>query len=309
MNSTKYTLIAVDVGKGKLDVRSLQQCFIVSNNDDGFQRIIDRHKNEEDLLVICESTAGYERKMIEYLQAHNIAVCRINPTQLRAFAKSQGVKVKNDKTDTKMILQFAQNKQLRLLDKPDPVRVELMDLMDRRSQLSEFIAREKNRLDKSTALSITLIEHTLELLESEHKGVEQMIRERVQSHRTLRELFELLTQVQGVGEVTAWSILAYLSELGKLKRNQVAALAGLAPYDNESSTIKKPRKIEGGRAKLRKALYMAAHNASIFNPVILKYTDRLKQRGKPRNWIMVAAMRKLLMHMHFLTKNYYQSLA
>lgn len=309
MNSTKYTLIAVDVGKYKLDVCSEHKSFVVSNNERGFRSLLERYQSQKNLLIVCESTAGYERKMIEYLQAHDIAVARINPAQLRAFAKSKGVKVKSDKIDRQMILQFAQQQELRILKKPDCVQVELMDLMDRRTQLSEYLARDKNRLDKASDLSLTLIKHTIEMFESELEQVEQKIRDRVQKHTTYKAVFELLVQVQGVGEVTAWSILAYLGELGQIKRNQIAALAGLAPYNNESATIQKIRRIEGGRAKVRKALYMAAHNASIFNPVIREYTQRLKQRGKPHKWVMVAAMRKLLLHLHFLTKNYYQSLA
>jgi len=109
--------------------------------------------------------------------------------------------------------------------------------------------------------------------------------------------------VCGVGPNTAWSILAYLSEITELNRNQLVALAGLAPFNRDSGKYKGKRSIQGGRAKVRATLYMAAQTAAIHNPIIKPYVDRLRNdKGKPYKCAMTAAMRKILVHLQSLLK-------
>ena len=153
------------------------------------------------------------------------------------------------------------------------------------------------------------IHQMIALMENQIREIEEKIRERISSSPMLSDIFTILTQTKGVGENTAWAMIAYLVELGKLKRTKIAALVGLAPYLKESGNFKGTRRIEGGRSKVRNVLYMATLSACTHNPVISCYASRLKDKGKPDKWVKVAAMRKLLMHMHYLTKNYYQSLA
>jgi transposase len=147
------------------------------------------------------------------------------------------------------------------------------------------------------------------VLNKELARIETQIRELIQTDHDLKETSSTLQSVQGIGEVTAWSMLAYLCELGHLKRNQIVALAGLAPFNKDSGARKGKRSIEGGRAKIRKCLYMAAQTAARHNPVIKDYVEGLTARGKPYKCAMVAAMRKLLIHLHVLIKHQQSALA
>ena len=126
---------------------------------------------------------------------------------------------------------------------------------------------------------------------------------------TLSAACKAIISVKGVGEITAWSLLAYLSELVHLKRNEAAALVGVAPFNQDSGKTNKRRSIYGGRAKVRKTLYMAAQSAARCNPVIKAYVLGLRERGKPYKCAIVAAMRKLIIHLQSLLKKSEISLA
>ena len=149
----------------------------------------------------------------------------------------------------------------------------------------------------------------IKVVEKEIQRIEQQIEKIVNNDQQITEEMKIFESVVGVGKVTAWTVLAYLSEIGTLKRNQIVALAGIAPYNKDTGVFKGRRTIEGGRAKVRKCLYMAAQTAARHNPVIKPYVEGLKARGKPYKWVMVAVMRKLLIHMHILIKNHHLALA
>lgn len=181
--------------------------------------------------------------------------------------------------------------------------------MDRRSQLSESLAREKNRLQKSPRRIVKSIEKMIRILEKELQIIEKEIKEIIDKDEEMADQNAKMQSVCGVANATSWSILAYLGEITELKRNQLVALAGVAPFNHDSGKFKGKRKIEGGRAKVRKCLYMAAQTAANHNPHIKSYVDGLLARGKPYKCAMVAAMRKLLIHLQSLLKNPQKTLA
>ena len=135
------------------------------------------------------------------------------------------------------------------------------------------------------------------------------IRELIKKNEPLQAKTQILAAVKGVGEVTTWTLLAYLSEMTYVSRNQLVALAGLAPYNRDSGKSRSKRSIQGGRAKVRKCLYMAALTAARHNPVIKAYMEGLLARGKPYKCALVAAMRKLLIHLQSLLKKHQLALA
>jgi len=141
--------------------------------------------------------------------------------------------------------------------------------------------------------------------------VDQQLRRVVQADATLCAQATVLQSVTGIGAVTTWSLLAYLSEIARpdLGRNQLVALAGLAPWNRDSGKFRGKRSIAGGRGKVRRCLYMAAQSAAQHNPVIHDYVQRLLARGKPYKCAMVAAMRKLLIHLQSLLKHQHYALA
>jgi len=309
MENKNYDYIAIDISKSDLEVRTeLHRCS-VTNNLTGFKALVKLAGKQEQPLVVCESSGGYERDMMNYLHQKQIAVTRVNPGRIRNYVRSEGIKAKTDPIDALMILGFAREKQLQPAPVPQPIRQELAALLDRRSHLTGQAAREKNRIQNSSKFIKASIERMIKEVEKELQRIEKQIRKLVANDQQLTEETNILQSVCGVGEVPAWTLLSYLSEIGKLKRNQLVALAGIAPFNKDTGIFKGKRRIEGGRAKVRKCLYMAAQTAAIHNPVIKAYVDGLRARGKPYKCAMVAAMRKLLIHMHILIKKHQLTLA
>ena len=309
MENKAYDYLAIDVSKADLEIRTRQHHCNLSNNRTGFKQLVKLTSKQKHPLVVCESSGGYERNLMDYLHRSHIAVARVNPGRVRNYVRSEGIKAKTDPIDALMLLGFAEEKQLHPIAPPEPVREELAALLDRRSHLTEQAAREKNRIQNSSKFIKQSIQRMIKTVDKEIQRIEKRIRQLIQSDGQLTDEIQILQSVIGVGEVTAWTLLAYLSELGQLKRNQIVALAGIAPFNKDTGVFKGKRRIEGGRAKVRKCLYMAAKTAAQHNPVIKPYVEGLRARGKPYNCAMVAAMRKLLIHLHILIKNHQLALA
>jgi len=303
------SIIAVDISKDSLDVKTSQRSFSTNNATQGFNRIAQVSSKLKSPLVVCEATGGYERDLMSYMHDHNIPISRINPRRVRAFCESEGIKAKTDPIDAKMIYCFAIEKELRITPKPDPIVNELAALMDRRAHLSDHLTQEKNRQQNSSKHMHQSIKRSICFINKELNRIESLIRKLIKEKEQLQQSKQLLCAVNGIGEVNVWTMFAYLPELGLLKRNEVVALAGLAPFNKDSGKTKKKRRIIGGRAKVRKALYMATVSAATHNPVIREYVDRLSARGKTFKSAITAAMRKLLIHCHIIMKNLYMTLA
>ncbi|QBG46621.1 IS110 family transposase [Verrucomicrobia bacterium S94] len=293
----ELTLIAVDVSKESLEIQTDERSFDVPNTEKGIARLIKAARAAQLPFVVCEATGGYERLLPESMHAVDIPICRANPARIRAFAASEGIQAKTDPIDADVILKFAKSKELRPAAPVSSRRRELIALLDRRDHLKEQGAREKNRIRNSPDFIHASIKRMLNVLKKEITAIEKRIRELIKSDESLSACLSCLTAIKGVGEVSAWMIMAFLGEITMLSRNELVALAGVAPYNRDSGRFKGKRKIKGGRAKVRKALYMATRTAAMYNPVIKAYTDGLQSRGKPYKCAMVAGMRKMLIHM------------
>jgi len=302
--------IAIDIAKDSLAVASDYFSGSFSYDSKGLQKLLKQIQNVESPLIVCEATGGYERELMSFLFEQDIPVALLNPARVRAFARSEGTKAKTDPIDAKMLLRFAKSKDLNATPVPSKQKQRLQALMDRRSQLTEALAREKNRLQKSPKCVRKSIEKMIRILEEELQEIEQQIQQLIEDDAQMAEQNAVMQSVVGVGSTTAWTILAYLDEITSLGRNQLVALAGVAPYNRDSGKFKGKRRIEGGRAKVRTCLYMAARTAAIHNPVIKAYVDHLRfEKGKPYKCAIVAAMRKLLIHLQSLLKNQQKALA
>ena len=292
----KQYILAVDVSKESLQIQCVDRSFEVPNQKSGFTKIIKDAQKFESPFVILESSGGYEKALMSALYDAKISVARISADRVRAFAKSEGIRAKNDSLDAKVLLRFAQEKHPKPTPAPTPEESEMAEALDRRTQLSNMLTQEKNRLEMASKSSKASINRVIKTFESEMRKTEKRIREIVEAHPALKTKFKEVTEVSGVGEITGWAIVAYVPEITRLNRNQLVALVGLAPFDKDSGKMRGPRRIEAGRAKVRRALYMAALVASKHNPVIRAYVERLKAAGKPHKAAMTAAMRKLLIH-------------
>jgi transposase len=301
MNSNKE-YIAIDIAKDSLAVKSKTYSGTVPYNAQGLSKLIVEMQSMDNPIVVCEATGGYERKLMDYMGKNAIAVALVNPVRVRAFAKSKGIKTKTDPIDAALLLDFAQSKNLEPTPPLSDQQRTFQALMDRRSQLTESLAREKNRLEKCSQCVRKSIEKMIGIIEEELAGIEEQIEQLVNDNEVISKYGSTLQSVVGVGKTTAWTILAYLPEITTVGRNQLVALAGVSPFNKDSGKYSKKRRIEGGRAKVRKCLYMAAQSAAVHNQHIKKYVDDLRARGKPYKCAIVAAMRKLLIHLQVLLK-------
>jgi len=292
-----YDLIAVDIGKGSLQIQTAGQGFVLPNDRAGLRQLVARLRKFSKPLVVCEATGGYERPLLDVLRKASLAYRLVNPARIRAFAISEGIKAKTDRIDASLILRFAQEKKLQAAAPLSLDQQALADLLDRRSHLSEQSAREKNRLAKAPKITAGFIRRMLKVVERQIQAVDQAIRLLLAKSPRLTAQVHELTSVNGVGEVTVWSLLAYLPEITSIGRNQLVALVGVAPFNHDSCQTSRRRRICGGRAKLRRCLYMAAHTGAIHNPVIRPYVEALLARGKAYKCALVAAIRKLLLHL------------
>lgn len=294
--------VAIDVAKATLQIQDDHRALACTNDPEGHCQLLKHLASVTNPLVVFEASGGYERSLLETLHRAGIPMAMVNPARVRDFARSEGVRAKTDPLDAMMILAFAKSKALRPMQTPSASRLKLAALLDRRDHLVEALTREKNRLQNSETLIHRSIKRMIKVLEKEIATIETAITGLVRSEDGLRSRFELIESVRGVGKVTAWTILAYLSEIEELPRNQIVALAGIAPFNRDSGKVRGKRSIQGGRAKVRKCLYMAAHTGATCNPVIAAYVKGLRDRGKPYKCALVAAMRKLLLHIQALLK-------
>ena len=292
LNTKNY--IAVDIAKNSLQVQAPNYACALKYYTHTLQEWIARIP--ADTIIVFEATGGYERTLMQTLIDHRIAYALVGPDRVRAFAKSEGVKAKTDRIDAKMLLRFAEQKQLDQSNPPDRQRARLVALLDRRSHLSSMHAQEKNRRQNSTAQIHEWIDQSIDFIEWQIEQIDQQIRELIDEHEVMQTQSTILLSITGIGEVTAWSIIAYFDGIASMKRNQMISLAGLAPFNKDSGKSQKKRTIQGGRAKVRRVLYMAAVTAAIHNPHIKEYVEGLRSRGKPYKCAIVAAMRKLLIH-------------
>ena len=298
----RHQIIAVDVSKKTLQVHCESLKGKLENSPAGFRRIIEAASATADPLVVCEPTGGYERALIEAMEKAGVPVQLADASQARAFARSQGVRAKSDPVDAAMIHLFARQRNLQPRLLPGRTLQLVIDLLDRRSQLSDQAASEKARLDKCPKSTAGSIARVVKFLEREMQKLEAKLAKAVASDERVSRFAQAYMQVTGVGKVTAWSVIAYLPEIGSINRRQLASLAGLAPHPEESGEWKGKRRISGGKGKLRKPLYMAATIARSRNEHLKGFYERLAAKGKPHKVCIVALMRKLLIHLQSIAR-------
>jgi transposase len=301
----KVSFVGIDVAKNKFDVAVLPEGTQLScaYDHEGIAKLLSELP-KHDCVVVLEATGGFERRLAAELVDAGRRTAIANPRQVRDFARGIGVLAKNDRVDARVLAIYAQHVKLRPLEKLSAKQQELNALVVRRRQLLALQTAESNRLEQtSIKLAAKSIRHVLDLLRKEIKKHDAEIARLIADNDDWRGKVELLKTVPGVGPATSASLVAELPELGKLNRQQIAALVGLAPFSRDSGQSQGQRSIWGGRASVRSAMYMAAFNATRYNPIIRAFANRLKQAGKRRKVILTACMRKLLVILNTMVRN------
>lgn len=305
MFQNEKVYIGIDVSKAMLDVFILPtKKYMQFNNDGaGIQKLTNKIKLFPNSLVVLESTGGYETPLTYALSECEVDTCVINPRQIRDFARAMGRLAKTDKIDAETIALFASKIEPKANVSINKAQRDLNRNNARRHQLIDMITMEKNRLDKAAPEQRESINRVLDILEKELALINDAQLSLISSDEASSQKMELLTSIKGVGVVTATSLLAELPELGSIPSKAIAALAGLAPFNRDSGALRGKRTIYGGRASVRKALYMATLVATKFNPTIKTFYQRLCSAGKAKKTAIIACMRKLLTCMNAMIKN------
>jgi transposase len=244
--------------------------------------------------IVVESTGGYERRLVEKLAAAGLPVVVVNPRRVRSFGEGMGMLAKTDALDARLLALFGEKVQPPLRPIVQGKDRLLADLVARRRQLVALVVAEKNRLGIAPPAIRRLIASLLRTLEKHVKALDEQIDAVLFEDADRAALYDLLQTVPAVGPGVARTLLADLPELGHLDRREIAALVGVAPFARDSGKIRGSRRVRGGRASVRTALYLAAMTGARFNPVLRALYQRLREAGKPPKLAFIAVARKLL---------------
>jgi transposase len=296
--------IGIDVSKAILDIYILpcKKHMQFKNDTKDIKKLALKMKSFAPTLILMEATGGYEKLVSQSLSAEGHCVSVANPRQIRDFAKALGKLAKTDRIDSETIALFAEKIQPKANVSCNHSQQQLAERNARRQQLIEMITMEKNRLDKASKDMETSIRHIIKALEKELVTINESLETLIQQDEEYSRKSTLLKSIKGVGAVVATTILADLPELGQADRRQITALAGLAPYNRDSGTLRGKRTTWGGRASVRCALFMATLTAIRYNAQIRLFYQRLCAAGKQKKVALVACMHKLLIIMNAMIR-------
>lgn len=300
------SVVGIDVSKASLDVafgtESLVQRF--TNDPKGHRALTRKLTRRKASRIVMESTGGYELGLLRHLNQQRLPAIRVNPRQVRDFARATGILAKTDAIDARVLARFGAAVEPQHRPLPSLEQEKLANLQARRAQLIGLRTAEKNRLEQATdALIKRTIKAVIKTLEQQIALVEAESAEVIAEHRQLERVYTILTSVPGVGPVTASVLMGSMPELGTLSRQAIAALAGLAPFNQDSGLQRGKRHIRGGRPQVRTVLYMATLAAARSNPVIIEDFTRFTKAGKTHKVAMTACMRKLLTILNALVRD------
>jgi transposase len=296
---TKHTTICagIDTGKRKLDVAidGRHEQLQVENTPEGHKALVSWLRQHGVKRVGIEASGGYEQSVVAELRRKRFVVVVFQPAQVRAYAKFHLQRAKNDRIDAALIASCTAVVQ-KIHAAPDPRMLPYAERLTMIDQISEDIARLKNRIESCrNAMIKKLWQEDIARLEKREKAEFKILVALIRKHRDLAGRLELIHSVDGIGLPTAVAILVRLPEIGEITREQAVALAGLAPYDDDSGKHVGVRHIEGGRKRLRHALYTAALAASFrWNRQLIQFYQRLTAAGKEHKRALVACARKML---------------
>jgi len=289
--------VGIDVAKDKLDLAQSDADDVLQfeNNDRGIAQIVARMTQAKPVLIVVESTGGLERPLVTALLEADLPVSLVHPGRVRNMAKALGIHAKSDRIDARVLYLFGQKAQPRIHAKRSEKREQLSDLVACRRQLCTTRVQQSNRRGAShSPAARKSIDAIITALDRQIASLDRQIRRLIDADDDFRDLEKILLSVPGVGPKLAAALLADVPELGTIDRQPICAIVGVAPFANESGTIKGQRQIRGGRAHVRSVLYMGALTAIRCNPLLKDFAKRLQDKGKRQKVILVAAMRKLL---------------
>jgi len=256
-------------------------------------------------LVVMEATGGYEINAAIELNQSQLPVAVVNPRQIRDYARAIGRLAKTDAIDAFVIARFAQDVRPKIRDQITLKNLHLKELVSRREPLIDIRTAEKSRLSKAHFNQvIETIEKLIQTLDDQIRQIDKQLDNEIKNNPTWSKKVELITTVPGIGKKTAITLVVMLPELGKLNRQEVASLVGVAPMNRDSGLLRGNRCIVGGRALVRRALHMPTlSSATRWNDKLKSFYNRLMANGKKHKVALSACMRKLITIINCMVKN------
>ena len=287
------TAAGIDVGKAALDlaVDGIPGVRRFANTPAGMGKLVRHLQTLADPRVVVEATGGYEEALLEACCDAGVWVSRINPRQARDFARATGELAKTDAIDARLLCLLARlfADRLHRYQAPAPWQREWRDWLRRRGQVVTTLQAQKQQAALASSAVGKLIARTVTALKRELAAIDQAMQALLKAHTT-----PALHSSKGLGPIFQATSLALLPELGTLTRQQIAKLVGVAPMNRDSGQTTGKRRIRGGRAPVRVALYMATLSAVRWDPALRAHYQQLRARGKLAKVALIACMRKLL---------------
>jgi transposase len=296
MTTPTERFVGIDVSKDALDahLRPEGTARRFDNTPTGIAALVAWLEPLAPARVVLEATGGYERPVVAALSLKGLPVSVVNPKRVRDFAGALGRRAKTDALDAGVLAEFAERVRPPVRPLAGAETQELQALVARRNQLIEMRTMESNRLATANRSVRRSIEAILRVLEKEIGKADGELATAIEASPVWKAKDELLQSIPGIGPVTSRTLLADLPELGTLTREQVAALVGVAPVNRDSGRWNGNRFIAGGRATVRRVLYLGALAARQGNAVLAAFAKRLEEAGKAPKVIRIAVARKLL---------------
>lgn len=296
MTHTSFTYVGIDIGQACLDVAigKTGEEWTAKNDPTGIGCTVEHLTRLRPVLIVIESTGGLEVPLMLALSKAGLPFARVHPGRVRNFARSTGLLAKTDQLDAHLLAHFAEAVQPALTCLPSEAEQQLNALMLRRRQLVDILVAEKNHLFSIHPCQRASVEEHIAWLEDKLAQLDEQIQVQIEHNPEFKEKEAILRSANGVGPVLSAKLLSGLPELGKFNRKEIAALVGVAPFNNDSGRRRGKRRIQGGRADVRAVLYMGTVSAVRFNPVIRQFYQHLLAQGKLHKVALVACMRKFL---------------
>lgn len=288
--------VGIDVSKDHLDiaVRPTNEKMRFANEDESIDMLIHRIKSLKPALIVMEATGSYHRLVLGRLLAADLPAIAINPRQARDFARATGRLAKTDAIDSEVLAEFGEKIRPELRTVASDATQQLEAICTRRRQVVSMLTAEKNRIHTAPSSMRSVIKKHIQWLEKHIQQLEKDLDKEIRSSPAWREKDDLLRSCKGIGPITSHTMLACLPELGTLDRGQIAALVGVAPFNDDTGKHRGRRHVQGGRIDVRCVLYMATLSAIRSNKAIRTFHQRLIAAGKAKKVAITACMRKLL---------------
>jgi transposase len=298
--------VGIDVSKASLDMArdDANSVDTFANDATGFAAIVKTLEQQTVKRIVLEATGGYERDVVAGLLTAGLPVVVVNPRQVRDFAKATGQLAKTDRIDAVVLARFARVIEPAQRELPDENLRELKEQIARRNQVVDMITAETNRRQQTRSKAVQQsIDDVLKMLRAQLQDLDDDLDQAIADSTAWQAKHDLLKSVPGIGDQTARQLIINLPELGACSRQQIAALVGVAPFNQDSGQLRGKRAIRGGRTMVRTTLYMATLVATRFNPTIRKLYQHLLEQGKLKKVALVACMRKLLLILNAMVRN------